>query len=82
MKQKDIALVVMVVFVSAVFSLALSKAIFGSPQKRQQKVEVVDPISADFSQPDPRYFNSKSVDPTQLIQIGNSKNSNPFSSTQ
>ena len=78
MKQKDIALIVVVVVISAVVSLVVSRILFASPQKRQQQVDVVQALSSDFPNPDTRYFNSNSIDPTQLIQIGNSTNPNPF----
>ena len=78
MKQKDILLVVVVIIVSAVMSVVLSNMLISSPKNRQQKVEVVGPISPDFAQPDQKYFNSNSVDPTQLIQIGGNSNTQPF----
>jgi hypothetical protein len=81
MKQKDLALIIVVVFISAVVSLFVSKLIFASPANRQQKVDVVEAINNQFPQPDPQYFNVNSVDPTQLIQIGNTTNSNPFNGT-
>ena len=80
MKQKDIAIVIVVAFVSAVASLLVSRLLFASPQKQQQQVEVVPAITASFPSPDSRYFNSSSIDPTQLIQIGNNNNTNPFNS--
>ena len=82
MKQKDIALIIVIAFISAVASFLLSGALFGKPSARQQKAEVVDVITSDFSLPDSKYFNSSSIDPTQLIQIGNSTNPNPFTGTQ
>jgi hypothetical protein len=81
MKQKDIALIIVIVAVSAVVSLLLSNAIFGSPSKRNQKAEVVQPITADFPQPDTRYFNSQAIDPTQVITIQQNANSAPFNSS-
>jgi len=78
MKQRDIALIVVIVVISAVISLFVSKAIFAPPKNRQQKVDVVQPITADFPQPDKRYFNSSSVDPTQPITVGQNANPNPF----
>jgi len=78
MKQKDIALILVLVFVSGVVSFLLSGWIFARPADRQQKAEIVDVITSDFSQPDTKFFNSNSIDPTQLIQIGNSNNPNPF----
>ncbi|MGZ6005299.1 MAG: hypothetical protein ACXWLH_04060 [Candidatus Saccharimonadales bacterium] len=79
MKQKDIMLIVVVVIISTVASVLISKMLITSPKNRQQKVEVVQPISPDFAQPDPKYFNNKSIDPTQLIQIGGGSNQQPFS---
>lgn len=78
MKQKDLTLLIVVVVVSAILSLVVSHFIFASPANRQQKVDVVEAISSTFPQPDAHYFNSNSVDPTQLIQIGNTTNPNPF----
>lgn len=82
MKQKDIVLIVAIVFISAVISFFVSKAIFVSPKNRQQQVSVVQPITADFPKPDSRYFNSSAFDPTQLITIGQNANPNPFNSSQ
>lgn len=79
MKQKDIALVVVIVFISAIISLFVSKAVFVSPKNRQQQVDVVQPITSDFQTPDPQYFNKNAIDPTQLITIGQTPNPNPFS---
>lgn len=81
MKQKDIALIIVIAAVSAIISLVVSRILFTSSANRQQNVEVVQSISSNFPTPDSRYFNSSSVDPTQLIQIGNNNNSNPFSGT-
>ncbi len=81
MRQKDIALIVVIVFLSAIISFFVSKTIFASPKNRQQAVEVVQPITSDFPKPDKRYFNSQSFDPTQLITIGQNANPDPFSGT-
>jgi len=81
MKQKDIAMIIVVVFVSGVVSFFVSNMLFASPKNRQQKVEVVNVITSDFPTPDSKYFNKDSVNPTELIQIGNSNNPNPFNGT-
>lgn len=78
MKQKDIALIIVVAFMSGVVSFLASRWIFARPADRQQKAEVVEVITSDFPLPDSKYFNANSIDPTQLIQIGNSSNPNPF----
>ncbi|HSX32240.1 MAG TPA: hypothetical protein VLF43_03190 [Candidatus Saccharimonadales bacterium] len=82
MKQKDIALIIIMVFVSAVVALTLSKFVFAKPADRQQTAEKVDAITADFPQPPSKYFNNGSVNPTQQIEIGNSSNPNPFNKQQ
>lgn len=78
MKQKDIALLILVSFVSAILSYFVSNALFAAPEDRQEKVEVVTPITAEFSEPDKRHFNPNSLNPTQLIQIGDNPNAKPF----
>lgn len=79
MKQKDLALILVIIFISAIASLFISKIIFVSPKNRQQEVEVVRPITADFPKPDSQYFNSSANDPTKLITIGQNTNTDPFS---
>lgn len=78
MKQKDIALIIVIAFVSAVAALIVSRLLFATPQNRQQTVEKVDVITAEFVQPSRKYFNPDAVNPTQPIQIGNNINPNPF----
>jgi hypothetical protein len=82
MKQKDIALIAVVVFMSGVLALVISNIFFSSKEDKQQKAEIVDVITADFPTPPSKYFNSNSIDPTQLIQIGESNNTNPFKDQQ
>ncbi len=67
-----------VLFISGAVSLFVSKALFASPDDRKTEVEVVEPIAADFTPPDPRYFNAESIDPTQLIQLGGPGNPQPL----
>lgn len=78
MKQKDIALIILAGFVSAILSYFVSNALFASPKDRQEQVEVVEAITTDFPTPDKRYFNPESINPTQLIQIGDNPNAQPF----
>jgi hypothetical protein len=78
MKQKDVALIIVCAFISAVFSLVISNLTIGSPKTRSEKVEVVEPIKTQFDLPDKRYFNETSLNPTQLIRIGDNSNPKPF----
>lgn len=81
MKQKDLALIVLVAGIAAIASFFVSRSIFASANARSQQAEVVDAITTDFQTPSNKYFNSSSVDPTQLIQIGNQNNTDPFNGT-
>lgn len=78
MKQKDIILIIVIVFISGVLSFFISNALFAKPEDRKTEVEVVELISSEYPPVDQRYFNQDSVDPTQLIQIGNQNNTQPF----
>lgn len=78
MKQKDIALILVIAVVSGVLSFIVSGKIFVTPENRSQKVEVVDKISTDFQQPSEKYFNDTSVDPSQSVEVGENNNQAPF----
>lgn len=78
MKQKDIALIIVIAFISAVVSFIVSNKLFVTPNNRQQQVEVVDPINSSFQTPDVKYFNPSSVDPTPPSQVVTNPNQNPF----
>jgi hypothetical protein len=83
MKRKEWLVIIAVGGISAIISILISGALFGSPKKNPIKVPVVQKISADFPLPQTdenyqKFFNSKAFDPTQLIQIGNSNNTEPF----
>lgn len=78
MKQKDYTLILVMVFISAVVALTISRLIFASPKNRQQQAEVVDVIGPEFPEPSSKYFNVTSVNPTKQIEIGGGSNPNPF----
>ena len=81
MKQKDIALIVLIAAVSAGLSFAVSHLVFGGGQDHQQTAAVVDVITTDFTTPDPKFFNTKSINAAKLIQVGGGTNTNPFNGT-
>ncbi len=78
MKQKDIALIIVVIFFSAIISFAVTQTLFSTKGKKSLSAEIVEPISADFNEPDKEVFNADAINPTQLIQIGGEGNQNPF----
>lgn len=80
MKRKDIVLIVIVVFISAVISLIVSNMFFGA-SSHNQKAEKVQAISSEFQKPDNRFFNKDAFDPTKTITIEQSANPDPFRGT-
>ncbi len=78
MKKKDLLLIGVVVIIAAIISFVVSGSFITTPEDRKQKVEIVDAISTEFTRPPAKYFNSKSVNPTQTIQIGQDPNNKPF----
>lgn len=79
MKQKDIALVIVIGIVSAVLAVLLCNALVSNAKNRQQQAEIVEPISSNFIPPEKKYFSANSIDPTKTITIGNGENDKPFS---
>jgi hypothetical protein len=81
MKQKDIILLIVSVFFSILVSVIAAKFIFSAPTNLNQQVDVIPVISSDFPATNPVYFNAQALDPTQLINIGPSNNTQPFNGT-
>jgi len=78
MKQKDLAMILVIVIASAIISFVLGRFIFASPKDRATQVELVDAISTTFPFPDRKYLNEQSINPTMLIQISENANNAPF----
>jgi hypothetical protein len=78
MKQKDIALLVVIIFVSGILSFFISGKLFVTPENRQQKVQTIDTIDSAFEKPSEKYFNQDSINPAQMVQIGDNNNQTPF----
>ena len=82
MKQKDITNIAIVVIIAGSFSLIFSNLVL-SPRIKRDKAEVVVVISPDIPnvKSDPAYvtfYNSKALNPTQAIRIGDQQNQDPF----
>jgi hypothetical protein len=77
MKQQDIALLIVIGFVSGVASFFLSGWLFGG-EKAKMTVSRIDEISSEFTQPDTKYFNTDAINPTINIRIGDKTNNDPF----
>lgn len=82
MRQKDIILLVVVGFFTAIIAFIFSTLVFKVPAGRSTKVPVAGSISTSFPdiKNDPNYntiFNNNALDPAVPLQVGSS-NSQPF----
>lgn len=79
MKRKDILTLVVVAIFAGIFSVVISKFFFTSGADRSLSAETVQLIDSHFEDPpDKQVFNSQAIDPTKLIKIGDTNNSQPF----
>lgn len=78
MKKKDMTMMVAVVVVAAIFSLVVTNLFLTPRSSKELTAQKIDEIDSTFNQPDKKYFNTESVNPTQLIQIGGEPNKEPF----
>jgi hypothetical protein len=81
-KQSDMAMLVLVISVSLVVSFFVGDALINTPQNRSSEVEVVTPISSEFPAPSIDIFNEDAINPTEVIEIGNSNQEQPFGNSQ
>lgn len=82
MKSKEIMLLVIVGAVSAVIAIFISNSLISGDKNRNETVEVVPLISAEFNRPPSEYFNENSINPTLTIQIDEQGNQQPFGTTE
>lgn len=82
MKRSDITLLISIAVAAAIVSFLMAAAVF-NPISKRTKVPVVQALNQSFPdvKNDPAYqsfFYPGALDPTQQIQIGNTKNTSPF----
>lgn len=81
MKQQDIATVIVIVFITGVFSLIVASK-FITPSNEKLSAETVSAITPDFQLPDDSVFNSEAINPTVKIEIAPGQNQQPFQEAQ
>lgn len=88
MKRQTLLVMAGVAVISFIIAFVVANTLFGSPSpsKNPIKVPVVEPISPSFPSPAEeasyqKIFNKNALNPTQLIEIGENKNKEPFQNT-
>ena len=80
LKQSDIATLIIVVALAMSIAYLIGNALINTPDSRSVMVEQVEPISDTLTPPSERVFVDDFINPTELIEIQNSNNQNPFTS--
>lgn len=81
MKQQDVAVLIVIIFVAGVGTFFAANA-FIKPEPQNTTAEVVEPINSDFPLPSTGVFNTESINPTVPIQIAPNTNNQPFAEQQ
>ena len=80
MKQNDIALLILLVIISAFGSVLIGNQFIRPSKNKTESVEVVEKLDPQFPAPDPTVFNDTALNPTREITIGNSTSPQPIKS--
>lgn len=71
MKKNDIAMIILIVAVSAAIAYGLVGAIPGLKLADEPvKVKTIEKYSSEVAEPDPKTFNANAINPTVDITIG------------
>ncbi len=81
MKQQDIAIVIIIVFVAGIASYFVSSK-FITPNKDKRVVYSVGAITSEFNVPPENVFNENAKNPTVRIRIAPNENEKPFTDAQ
>ncbi len=81
MKQQDIAVVIVIVFITGVAAYFVSST-YITPTNEKLVAPVVGEITTDYQLPDKTVFNAEAINPTKVIQIAPNQNNQPFTNDQ
>jgi hypothetical protein len=70
MKKSDIAMVILIASISVLVAYFAAKALIGDTANQSVVVKTTDEITTDIDKPDPSVFNSKAINPTVQVIIG------------
>lgn len=70
MKKTDIAMIILIAGVSILVAYIVMNSLLSGFKATPVKVKTMDSISSEVTQPDPAVFNSKAINPTVQVNIG------------
>ncbi len=69
MKKTDMALIVLIIAISAGVAYVIGNSIFGGMIEEGQKVQTVDPINSAVEDPSEAIFNDDAINPSVEVQV-------------
>ena len=78
MKKTDIAMIILIASISALFAYFIAQAVIGEPDQKEVQVKVVETMTSDIEEPDNSVFNKNAINPTVDRGTGQSANNLPF----
>ncbi|MCA9347452.1 hypothetical protein KC930_02605 [Candidatus Saccharibacteria bacterium] len=78
LKSKDLTTLVILAGIVGVASMLFSNLVFSNKKTLTTKVEVVDPVSSEFSYENKTYFSPNALNPTKDITIKQNDNQDPL----
>lgn len=78
MKKTDIAMIVLIASLSALFAYFIAQAVIGEPKQEATQVKTIESMRSDIQQPSSSVFNKKAINPTVERETGKSANNLPF----
>lgn len=69
MKKTDIALLIIIVSVSALFAFLVANWVMGDPSEKKEDVFVAEAITTEITPPDPNVFNNEAINPAVRVEI-------------
>ena len=69
MKKNDIALLIIIISISALGAYLITNALMGDPKEQSAKVQTMQPVLTEVVQPDPNVFYDGAINPSVRVNI-------------
>ncbi len=69
MKKTDIAMIILIASIGVLVSFFVARGILGNDSSEPQKVQKVDKITSEITEPEDRIFNSNAINPSVEVEI-------------
>ncbi len=78
MKKTDIAMIILIASLSAMFAYFIAQAVIGEPKQEATQVKTVEAMTSEIEEPSSDIFNKNAINPTVERETGQSANNLPF----